>query len=138
MCLRPSGMEMIPARPWQSERPSVSTPINKQSTKQGNARGTSEVRRGTSSNHFHCPVPRSSSHFGHGVLHRIGGTTGKGVGKRLRRRNWPDQLPMRYFLDMNTMCNEIITYPDPPILAFFLVLRFSLLFCAFSFLFQGF
>ena len=39
------------------------TPI-KQSTKQGNARGTSEVRRGTSSNHFHCPVPRSSSHIG--------------------------------------------------------------------------
>ena len=34
--------------------------------KQGNARGTSEVRRGTSSIHFHCPVPRSSSHIGHG------------------------------------------------------------------------
>ena len=30
-------MEMIPARPWQSKSPSVSTPI-KQSTKQGNAR----------------------------------------------------------------------------------------------------
>ena len=34
--------------------------------KQGNARGTGEVRRGTSSIHFHCPVPRSSSHIGHG------------------------------------------------------------------------
>ena len=41
----------------------VSNPIER-STKQGNARGTSEVRRGTSSNHFHCPVPRSSSHIG--------------------------------------------------------------------------
>ena len=36
--------------------------------KQGNARGTSEVRRGTSSIHFHRPVPRSSSHIGHGFL----------------------------------------------------------------------
>ena len=34
--------------------------------KQGNARGTDEVRRGTSSTHFHYPVPRSSSHIGHG------------------------------------------------------------------------
>ena len=58
-------MEMIPARPRKSKSPSVSTPI-KQSTKQGNARGTSEVRRGTSSIHFHCPAPRSSSHIGHG------------------------------------------------------------------------
>ena len=56
-------MEMIPARPWQSKSPSFSTPV-KQSRKQGNARGTSEVRRGTSSNHFHCRVPRSSSHIG--------------------------------------------------------------------------
>ena len=32
--------------------------------KQGNARGAREVRRGTSSNHFHCPGPRSSSHTG--------------------------------------------------------------------------
>ena len=38
----------------------------KQSTKQGNARGTSEVRRGTSPIHFHCPAPQSSSHIGHG------------------------------------------------------------------------
>ena len=58
-------MEMIPARPWWSKSPSVSTPI-KQSTKQGNARGTSEVRRGASSIHFHCPAPRSSGHIGHG------------------------------------------------------------------------
>ena len=36
--------------------------------KQGNARGTGEVRRGTSSIHFHCPVPRSSSQIGHGCL----------------------------------------------------------------------
>ena len=37
-----------------------------QSTKQGNARGTSEVvQRGSSSIHFHCPVPWSSSHNGH-------------------------------------------------------------------------
>ena len=56
-------MEMIPALPWKSTSPSVSTPIKK-STKQGDARGASEVRRGTSSNHFHCPVPRSSSHIG--------------------------------------------------------------------------
>ena len=51
-------MEMIPARPWSSKSPSVSTPMRKQSTKQGNARGTSEVRRGTSFFfHFDCPVP---------------------------------------------------------------------------------
>ena len=36
--------------------------------KQGNARGTGEVRHGASSIHFHCPVPLSSSHIGHGVL----------------------------------------------------------------------
>ena len=36
--------------------------------KQGNARGTGEVRRRTSSIHFHCPVPRSSSHIGHGKV----------------------------------------------------------------------
>ena len=41
-------------------------PLFKQSRKQGNARGMSEVRRGTSSIHLHCPVPRSSSHIGHG------------------------------------------------------------------------
>ena len=58
-------MEMIPALPWYVQNPSVSTPIN-QSRKQGDARGASEVRRGTSSIHFHCPVPRSSSHIGHG------------------------------------------------------------------------
>ena len=60
-------MEMIPAHPWQSKNPSASTPI-KQSTKQGNARGTSEVRRGTSSIHFHCQVPWSSGHIGNGEL----------------------------------------------------------------------
>ena len=42
----------------------------KRSTKQGDARGASEVRRRTwtSSNHFHCPAPQSSSHIGHGIL----------------------------------------------------------------------
>ena len=59
-------MEMIPALPWQSKSPSVST-LSKQSTKKGDARGASEVRRGTSSIHFHCPAPRSSSHIGHRV-----------------------------------------------------------------------
>ena len=49
-------MEMIPALRWQSRSPSVSTPM-KQSTKQGTARGGSEVRRGTSSTHFRCPAP---------------------------------------------------------------------------------
>ena len=57
-------MEMIPPpAPGSLKTFFVSNPI-KRSTKQGNARGTSEVRRGTSSNHFHCPVPRSSSHIG--------------------------------------------------------------------------
>ena len=64
-------MEVIPALPWKSKSPSVPIPI-KQSRKQGDARGASEVRRGTSSIHFHCPVPRSSSHIGHGILaHKI-------------------------------------------------------------------
>ena len=63
-------MEMIPARPWYSKSPSVSTPFE-QSTKQGNARGTSEVWRRTSSIHFHCLVPRSSSHIGHGGKYRF-------------------------------------------------------------------
>ena len=36
--------------------------------KQGNTRGTGEVRRGTSSIHIHCPVPRLSSHIGHGAI----------------------------------------------------------------------
>ena len=31
-------------------------------------RGMSEVRRGTSSIHFHCPASRSSSHIGHGTF----------------------------------------------------------------------
>ena len=35
-------------------------PPIKECTKQGNARGTNEVWHGTSSIHFHCPVPRSS------------------------------------------------------------------------------
>ena len=59
-------MEMIPALPSQSKSPSVSTPI-KQSTKEGAARGGSEVRRRISPIHFHCPAPRSSSHIGHGL-----------------------------------------------------------------------
>ena len=45
-------MEMKPALPWQSISPSVCTPKNK-STRQGNARGASEVRRGTAYIHFH-------------------------------------------------------------------------------------
>ena len=49
-------MAMLPALPWQSKSPSVST-LSKQSTQQGDARGASEVRRGTSSIHFHCPAP---------------------------------------------------------------------------------
>ena len=54
-------IEIIPALPWSSKGPSVSTPI-KQSTKtKGDAWGASEVRRRTSSVHFHCPAPRSSS-----------------------------------------------------------------------------
>ena len=56
-------MEMIPAVPWLFKTPFISTPV-KQSTKQGNAKGASEVRRGTSSIHFHCPAPCSSSHIG--------------------------------------------------------------------------
>ena len=39
-------------------------PLFYQSTKRGNARGTSEVRRGTSSIHFHCPVPGRPVIFG--------------------------------------------------------------------------
>ena len=46
---------------------SVSTPVKK-NTKQGDARGTSEVRLGTSSIHLHCPVLRSSSHIGYGMV----------------------------------------------------------------------
>ena len=61
-------MEMIPALFWKPKSPSVSTP-SIQRRKQGDAGGASEVRRGTSSIHFHCPLPRSSSHIGHGVLH---------------------------------------------------------------------
>ena len=60
-------MEMIPARPWLGSLKALLFPplLNKVQNKR-NARGTSEVRRGTSSNHFHCPVPRSSGHIGHG------------------------------------------------------------------------
>ena len=60
-------MEVIPALPWKAKSPSVSR-LSKLSIKQGNARGTSEVRRGTSSIHFHCPVPWSSSHIGPGLV----------------------------------------------------------------------
>ena len=42
-------VEMIPALPWWFKSAFVSTPTKK-NTKQGDARGTSEVRRGTSSN----------------------------------------------------------------------------------------
>ena len=44
-------------------------PIVKQSTKQGNARGASEVRCGTSSIHFHCLAPWSSNHIGLRKMH---------------------------------------------------------------------
>ena len=54
-----------PRKRTNTQNPFVSTPV-KQSTKQGNARGTSEVRRRISSIHFHCLVSRSSSHIGHG------------------------------------------------------------------------
>ena len=53
-----------PPAPGSLKRSLFPTLFNEVHTKQGNARGTSEVRRGTSSNHFHCPVPRSSSHIG--------------------------------------------------------------------------
>ena len=71
-------MEMIPALPWWSKSPSVSTPVE-QSRKQGDARGASEVRRGTSSNHFHCPVPRSSSHIGLNFQRFRKGVGGRGL-----------------------------------------------------------
>ena len=60
-------MEVIPALPWQSKSPSVSTPT-KQSTRQGDAKGASEVRHGTSSIHVYCPTPQSSSHIEHGII----------------------------------------------------------------------
>ena len=47
---------------------SLKAPLFPPLLNKGNARGTSEVRRGTSSIHFHCPVPRSSSHSGHGKI----------------------------------------------------------------------
>ena len=57
-------MEVIPALPWKAKSPSVSR-LSKLNIKQGDARGASEVRRRTSSIHFHCPVPWSSSHIAH-------------------------------------------------------------------------
>ena len=55
--------EVIPHRPrWKSRRPlGFQTYSNKH--KQGDARGTREVRRGTSCNLFHRTVPRSFSHY---------------------------------------------------------------------------
>ena len=47
--------------------------------KQGNARGTGEVRRGTSSIHFHFPAPRSSSHIGHGVFAAVLDNSASGI-----------------------------------------------------------
>ena len=38
-----------------------------ESTKQEEARGAREVRRGTSSIHVHCLAPQSSNHTGHGT-----------------------------------------------------------------------
>ena len=45
-----------PPAPGSLKNPSASTLV-KTMYKQGNARGTGKVRRGTSSIHFHCPVP---------------------------------------------------------------------------------
>ena len=65
-----STIEMIPAPSPGSLQALLFPPLIKQSTsKQGNARGASEVRRGTSSIHVHCPVPQSSSHIGMDVCH---------------------------------------------------------------------
>ena len=50
-----------------SLKPLLFAPLVKK-TQTRNARGMSEVRRGTCSIHFHCPVPRSSSHIGHGIF----------------------------------------------------------------------
>ena len=52
-------METVPRAPG-SLKALLFPPPSKQSTKQGDASGRSEVRRGTSSNHFHCPVPQWS------------------------------------------------------------------------------
>ena len=55
-----------PCPPLVVEEPFCFHPI-KQSTKQRDARGASEVRRGTSSIHLHCLAPRSYTHIGHGI-----------------------------------------------------------------------
>ena len=68
-------MEMIPASPWQSKSPSASI-LTKQCTNKGTQGVQAEVRRGTSSIHFHCPAFRSSSHIGHGPLHPLLTTLG--------------------------------------------------------------
>ena len=57
-------LPFIPSKVRSAKSSYVSTPI-KPGTKQGNAKGASEIRRCTASIHFHCPAPRSSSHIGH-------------------------------------------------------------------------
>ena len=56
--------EVIPRRPWKSK--TLKSLLLPGQSKIGNehrdAKGTREVRRGTSSIHFHRTVPRSSSH----------------------------------------------------------------------------
>ena len=59
-------MEMIPPPAPGSLKALLFPPLLKNLENKGMQGGTSEVRRGTSSIHFHCPVPRSSSHIGHG------------------------------------------------------------------------
>ena len=62
----PAQWKWSPPSPGLVVQKAVSTPV-KQSTKQWYPRGAKEVRRGTSSMHFHCPAPQSSSHIGHGI-----------------------------------------------------------------------
>ena len=100
-------MEMIPRSPLVILKPLCFHPYIKRSTKQGGARGTSEVWRGTSSNHFHCPISRSSSHIGHGT--NAGTNLGFGGvfecckrGKRARKsRCHEKKIAARQFLPLN-------------------------------------
>ena len=73
-CTRQSGLQLHngndpPPAPG-SLKALLFPPLLNKATNKGNARGASEVRRATSSIHFHCPVPRSSSHIGHGFFSR--------------------------------------------------------------------
>ena len=71
-----------PPVPRSLKSPSVSTPIE-QSRKQGDAMGASEVRRGTSSNHFHFPAPSRPVILGmEGPKNSSGGLKGREVPPR--------------------------------------------------------